>query len=116
MTVHQLSSRTIADLDRGRLGVAIDLAIAAVYSDLERRPADDRPRNIVIKLQSKPVANTDGDHVTAEEHVTVGSVKFAIPAHETGVVRGGLRKRGVATFDDLLDAVEDDSLREAREV
>jgi len=96
--------------------VAIDLAIAAVYSDLEKRPADDRTRKIVITLQSKPVQNTDGDHVTAEEHVTVGGVKFTIPPHETSPIRGGLRKRGVATFDDLLDAVEEDNLREAREV
>lgn len=95
--------------------MAIDLAIAAVYTDLEKRPADDRARKIVITLQSKPVANTDGDHVTAEEHVTVGAVKFSIPALETGVVRGGLRKRGVATFDDLLDSVEDD-LDEVKEV
>ena len=46
----KLNAKTIAELDRGALGVAIGQAIEKAADDCTDRPSDDRARKVEISI------------------------------------------------------------------
>lgn len=74
----QLNSRTIADLDRGVIGMAIDHALKQMTQDVIDRPGDKAKRTVNIKVIATPVldeASAVLDTISLKVEITQGIPK-----------------------------------------
>ena len=77
MAFQKLTLATIASMDDGRLGEAIDQKIAQVYADLKDRPNLNKDRAVSIKVIFRPVPDDDGQGLV--EVFTQFEIKASMP-------------------------------------
>lgn len=53
-----LTLQTIADIDKGRIGLAVNQAIRLITQDITDRPADKTKRKVVVTIEMKPVLDS----------------------------------------------------------
>jgi hypothetical protein len=73
-----LAASNLYEVDRGRLGRAIDDAIAQVLKDCDERPFLQKKRTITVKLTFEPVAIDTGLEMVKIDP----SVSLVVPAQE----------------------------------
>lgn len=89
-----LSGNTLADLDHGRAGEAIDRALAQAVRDCFDRPTDERARKVTVQIDITPIADIHGDAVSCEGANGVYKVRLRQPDWESGKLNFGVRKGG----------------------
>ncbi len=74
----QLNARTIGDLDRGHVALAIDHALKQMVADIIARPGDKAKRSVTIKIIGTPVLDEGTavlDTVALKAEITQGIPK-----------------------------------------
>lgn len=95
-----LSADTLARLDRGRIGVAIDQAIQTVQQDCEDRPTDERARVVTITLSMVPKHRMLERVAQCESAEATCKVSAKLPAHESGKMSFGVTHEGMTFSED----------------
>ena len=91
-----LRAETLHAVEGGRVGAAINLALARLVTDCRDRPGDDRARTVTIEIRCKPVADTIDRELVCDGVQTVVVVKTKAPAQESReVVMGVDARRGL---------------------
>lgn len=89
-----LSAESIAKLDAGRVGTAINQAIAQAVMDCLDRPSDERKRKVQIELEIIPISRMDegrGRYV-CEGTKALARVKLGVPVRESNALSFGVNK------------------------
>lgn len=95
-----LGADTLSRLDRGRVGLAIDAFVKQAVADCMDRPGDDRSRKILIEVELKPVAETNGETISCEGAKCIVKVRLKLPDRESAVMDFGVRRGGHAVFSE----------------
>lgn len=98
MAVHQLTLDSLRNLDLGKASTMFDLALGRLAADCLDRPADDRPREVTLKLIVKPLVDPDGSCSSVDLQIKVNS---KIPEHQTKTYNLGLRNDGALLFNEF---------------
>lgn len=86
----ELSTKTLVELDGGRLAAAMDEELQHVMMDLQNRPAMTTARKVVLVLDVKPVCDEQGELFQADVQF---SVNHSIPKRKTQVYPMKYRQR-----------------------
>lgn len=106
--LHQLTFQTLGQMDGGRIAEAFRLALERVLKDCEDRPHVDKARTISIQIAIKPVCAPDDD--ICDETRMQCVVSDNVPKRQTRLYSLGLRRGGMATFnDESLDDIKQES-------
>lgn len=83
----------LGQMDGGRLNICFQQELQRVVADIENRPVDKRPREIIIKITLTPDANdSDGllDGVKAKTQMTNKIPTYKTKEYDFGVRNGNL--------------------------
>lgn len=97
MAVHKLTLDSLRKLDLGKASTMFDMAISRLAADCLDRPADDRPREVTMKLIIKPYVDPDGSCSNVDLQIKVTS---KIPEHQTKPYNLGIRDDGALLFNE----------------
>jgi hypothetical protein len=102
--LHRLQADSLAQLDRGALGVAMEKAIHQAANDCVDRPADDRARVVTVQIELKPKAEFDNDTRSIEIVGAEGKykVKCKVPDYESKPLDFGLQTDGTLIFNESI--------------
>lgn len=104
MSVHQFTLRSLEDLDGGKAYAAFALHLKRAAVDCMDRPADGKPRKVLLEVALVPVIEPDGGCSEVKAQIYA---KSTVPTHRTKVYSFGLRKNGVLAFnEDSLEAID----------
>lgn len=99
-----LRAETLHQMEHGRVGAAIDLALKRIEADCRDRPGDDRARVLTVEIRVKPIADTVDREVVCDGLKATVLVKSKAPAQESREVIMGLDpRRGIVFSPDVLD-------------
>lgn len=106
--LQSLTIETLASMDGGRIGTAMELALKRIAADMDDRPGDDRPRKVTLEVAAVPVVAEDGLIDGAKLQV---QVKETVPTRKSKVYDVGVRKGGMLVFQPMaLDNHKQDPL------
>lgn len=100
MGVHALNLKSLMEnLDNGRVAEAFQQELRRCVADCEDRPADPKPRSVVIQLNLEPVAIDNGlDSVNGKFVVT-----STVPKRRSKQYNFAVRRGNQLVFNDLSD-------------
>lgn len=100
--LYKLQANSLAQLDRGALGIAMEKALQQAASDCVDRPADDRARVVTVQIELKPKAEYDNDTRSLEIVGAEGKykVKCKVPDYESKPLDFGLQSDGTLIFNE----------------
>ena len=108
MAMLGFDAKSIAIIDGGRIGLAINQELRKAALDCEDRPADKRPRKVTLTLDMVPVCDDAGD---VESVFVSAQVKAIHPSRKSRKFDMSLRKNGVLAFnEDSLENVDQKTL------
>lgn len=127
MAVQKFSLASLAELDGGRIAIAVNKALERAAMDCRDRPALKSTRTVDIEISICPVPTDDPDADLIDSHVTV-QIKEKIPPRVSKPYSMAVTRRSLvfnevspdsvrqATFDDPngLRRVVDENKEEAR--
>jgi hypothetical protein len=101
-------AKSIASIDGGRIGVAINQELRKAALDCDDRPADKRPRKVTLQLELVPVVDEAGNCDSVD---VSAQVKAVHPSRKSRKFDMSLRKNGVLAFnEESLDDVDQQTL------
>lgn len=98
--IYALTSGTLAKLDGGRAGVALDSALRQAVKDCLDRPGDERARKVTMEFQVTPVMELIDNQVSCEGAKGVYKVRVKVPDRESGLLDFGVRNNGMLVFNE----------------
>jgi hypothetical protein len=101
MTVCELNLASLMEqLDGGRINEAFMVELRRVALDCDDRPADGKPRRVILELQVIPVCDDQGrlDSLSGKFHVT-----STVPKRRSKSYSFGFRQGGQLVFNDLSE-------------
>lgn len=102
MTLHPLNLVQLANVDGGRLGVAMSDALARAEADCRDRPALEKDRTIVLTLKMQPV---HGDKLEILDSVDISySINERFPKRESRSINCRALPQGGLVYSDESDA------------
>lgn len=102
MAIQQLTLDSLKDLDTGKVWQAFQMHLLRAAMDCLDRPADDKPRKVVLEFGLKPLMADDGD---CSEVVGQFAIHSKVPTHRTKLYSFGLRRNGLVYNPDAPDNV-----------
>ena len=94
---YQLTLDTLKHLDLGKADVAFTAALKRCVQDCDDRPADARPRKVVLEVSCVPEVEPSGECSLVNTQIQVTS---KVPTHRTTVYKMGLNKGGSLVFSE----------------
>lgn len=104
MALKEFSLKNLESLDYGKCDALFRSQLKRVAADILDRPADDRPREVNMKILVKPVVADDGTADTVRCQVKITS---KVPTHQTKVYELALYKNGQLGFSEGSPGVVD---------
>jgi hypothetical protein len=95
-----LSAETFPQLDHGRGALTMNRAIKTAISDCLDRPADKRPRKVILTLEFVPVMEVYEQSASCEGVKGRYTVKGSMPQYESGALDFGVRANGTVVFNE----------------
>lgn len=92
----QFTLESLKDLDGGKALLAFQTHVHRAAVDCMDRPADAKPRKVLLQVEILPVMEPGGD--CTEVALTI-QAKSVIPPHQTKAYSMGLRRNGVLVFN-----------------
>lgn len=96
MALKPVTLENLKELDMGKAAEAWNLHAQRASRDCLDRPADPKPRKIVLELELVPVLESDG---TCEEVAARLHVSSTVPKHRTKPYSFGLKHNGALIFN-----------------
>lgn len=111
MAKKTLTAQDIADLDDGRVGVAIAHALKQIAHDLADRPHEKGARKLRIDLQFKPVLSSEGALDSADVRVAIVPTfpKKQTRSLSMGVHHSGALIHNAASSNDIHQSTIDEA-------
>lgn len=89
--LREIDFATLADMDDGKLNLVLRHHVKRASEDCQDRPADNKPREVIVKLTFVPIMEDDGDAYDAGMQVCVSS---KVPTHKSKAYSVGMRRNG----------------------
>lgn len=103
----QFNFAALAELDGGRIGIAVDRAIKRAGEDCEDLPGEKKARRVTLVLDFVPDLDQDGLCESVKASV---QIKESLPTRKSKKYDLGLRRGGVMTYQpDSLENHEQDT-------
>lgn len=106
--LRELTLTDIAEMDGGRIGVAMAHAINRAADDIYDRPGESKARKIVLEVLLTPECGEDGE---CENVKMQAQVKDTIPSRKTRLYDLGVRRRNGRTSLVYSDAAPDNHMQ-----
>jgi hypothetical protein len=94
--IKQFGFSELAELDGGRVRIAMDQLLKMAALDCEDRPGEKKARKLTLQLELKPVLDQDG---MCEDVKCTVQMKSSLPTRKTREYGFGLRRGGMLTFN-----------------
>jgi len=107
--LHQLTLKSLAEMDGGRIGAAFQSALKRAIGDCDDRPQVSKAREIILKVSIVPVAGPEDEN--CEQVAMQAQISDSVPKRQTRIYSAQVKHGGVAAFnDESLDDVNQLSL------
>jgi len=111
MPKETLTIDSMGNIDAGSLRIAVNNALKLLTQDLSDRPVLDKPRTLILKIDMKPIVDTNSNAPALDSVDFAWNVMTKAPAIGS---TGGLMKpnhEGLLYFhSDLPDAPDDETI------
>ncbi len=108
MPKETLTIDTIGNIDHGTLRIAVNSALKLLTQDLIERPALEKTRSLILKLDMKPIVDVNSNQIVLESVDFAWNVLTKAPAIGSS---GGVMKpqqNGLLSFNSELPESPDD--------
>ena len=111
MPKETLSMDTVGNIDQGALRIAFNNALKLITQDLADRPALNKARSIMLKIDLKPVIDKNSSHAVLEETETTWNIVTKAPSiGSEGVIMKPDSKGQLYFHSDLPDSPDDETI------
>lgn len=102
MAIQEFTLDALKNLDFGKVWQAFQMHLMRAAQDCADRPADDKPRKVVLEFGLAPILAQDG---TCDEVAGQFNIHSKVPTHRTKLYSFGLRRNGIVWNPDSPENV-----------